>query len=63
MVAKLCKSSLHGFAVADGNNAVRVVYAGSLPDLFREGQGVVAEGKLGRDGVSSRFRQHSRQIG
>jgi cytochrome c-type biogenesis protein CcmE len=39
------------FRVTDGNNAVNVVYTGSLPDLFREGQGVVAEGKLGRDGV------------
>jgi cytochrome c-type biogenesis protein CcmE len=39
------------FRVTDGNNTVNVVYTGSLPDLFREGQGVVAEGKLGRDGV------------
>ncbi len=28
-----------------------VVYRGVLPDLFREGQGVVAEGSLGADGV------------
>ena len=28
-----------------------VVYRGMLPDLFREGQGVVAEGTLGADGV------------
>jgi cytochrome c-type biogenesis protein CcmE len=39
------------FTVTDGANAVAVTYTGSLPDLFREGQGVVAEGKLGRDGV------------
>jgi cytochrome c-type biogenesis protein CcmE len=32
------------FAVTDGNNAVAVKYQGILPDLFREGQGVVAEG-------------------
>ena len=34
------------FRVTDGNNAVAVVYKGDVPDLFREGQGVVAEGKL-----------------
>ena len=32
------------FEVTDGNNAVAVKYQGILPDLFREGQGVVAEG-------------------
>ena len=39
------------FRVTDGNNAVAVTYTGSLPDLFREGQGVVAEGVLRRDGT------------
>ena len=39
------------FRVTDMANAVPVVYAGLLPDLFREGQGVVANGKLGPDGV------------
>src|SRR5436309_12048748 len=39
------------FRVTDGKTELRVVYDGILPDLFREGQGVVAEGKLGRDGV------------
>lgn len=34
------------FRVTDGNNAVPVIYRGDVPDLFREGQGVVAEGKL-----------------
>ena len=34
------------FRVTDGSNAVNVVYKGDVPDLFREGQGVVAEGKL-----------------
>jgi len=38
------------FRVTDGNNAVAVTYTGSLPDLFREGQGVVAEGVLARAG-------------
>jgi cytochrome c-type biogenesis protein CcmE len=32
------------FEVTDGNKAVSVKYQGILPDLFREGQGVVAEG-------------------
>jgi cytochrome c-type biogenesis protein CcmE len=39
------------FRVTDNINAVPVVYAGLLPDLFREGQGVVANGKLGADGI------------
>ena len=34
------------FVVTDGPSRVTVTYAGLLPDLFREGQGVVAEGKL-----------------
>jgi cytochrome c-type biogenesis protein CcmE len=34
------------FSVTDGNHAVPVTYQGDVPDLFREGQGVVAEGKL-----------------
>ncbi|AMN41434.1 cytochrome c maturation protein CcmE [Rhodoplanes sp. Z2-YC6860] len=34
------------FEVTDGNNAMRVNYQGILPDLFREGQGVIAEGTL-----------------
>lgn len=32
------------FAVTDSNKSVRVTYTGILPDLFREGQGVVTEG-------------------
>ena len=39
------------FKVTDGPNAVTVAYAGVLPDLFREGQGVVTLGKLGPDGI------------
>ncbi len=34
------------FEVTDGNNAMPVSYQGILPDLFREGQGVIAEGTL-----------------
>jgi cytochrome c-type biogenesis protein CcmE len=40
-----------GFRVTDGANTVAVTYRGALPDLFREGQGVVAEGVLRKDGV------------
>ena len=39
------------FRITDGKTDVPVVYRGILPDLFREGQGVVAEGKLEPDGV------------
>jgi cytochrome c-type biogenesis protein CcmE len=39
------------FRVTDGPHAVTVAYVGVLPDLFREGQGVVTLGKLGPDGV------------
>jgi cytochrome c-type biogenesis protein CcmE len=34
------------FDVTDGNKTITVTYHGILPDLFREGQGVVAEGIL-----------------
>ncbi|HUB47032.1 MAG TPA: cytochrome c maturation protein CcmE [Acetobacteraceae bacterium] len=34
------------FAVTDGKDAIKVSYVGILPDLFREGQGVVVEGVL-----------------
>jgi cytochrome c-type biogenesis protein CcmE len=37
------------FVVTDGRKQVPVSYSGALPDLFREGQGVVASGALGRD--------------
>ena len=39
------------FVVTDTQSTVKVTYEGILPDLFREGQGVVAEGILGDDGV------------
>ena len=38
------------FTVTDTANTVPVRYKGLVPDLFREGQGVVAEGSLGADG-------------
>jgi cytochrome c-type biogenesis protein CcmE len=39
------------FEVTDGNRAIVVAYQGILPDLFREGQGVVTEGALDPAGV------------
>ena len=39
------------FVVTDTAQSIRVAYRGILPDLFREGKGVVAQGKLGSDGV------------
>jgi cytochrome c-type biogenesis protein CcmE len=39
------------FVVTDLAKRVPVTYTGLLPDLFKEGKGVVAQGKLGADGV------------
>ena len=39
------------FDVTDGAEQVRVIYSGILPDLFREGQGIVALGRLNADRV------------
>src|SRR5438046_7073192 len=39
------------FEVTDGKRSVPVAYQGLLPDLFREGQGVVAEGALDGSGT------------
>jgi cytochrome c-type biogenesis protein CcmE len=38
------------FTITDGGQEIVAHYVGILPDLFREGQGVVAEGSLGPDG-------------
>jgi len=38
------------FIINDGTKSVLVDYTGILPDLFREGQGIVATGKLSADG-------------
>jgi len=39
------------FNVADAQSSIQVAYAGVLPDLFREGQGVIAIGELDENGV------------
>lgn len=38
------------FRITDGTRSMTVSYTGLLPDLFREGQGVVCEGELQKDG-------------
>ena len=38
------------FRVTDGAESILVSYAGLLPDLFREGQGVIVQGKFAQDG-------------
>ena len=39
------------FTVTDTANSIPVVYKGILPDLFKEGRGCVAQGRVGSDGV------------
>ena len=39
------------FDLTDNSNNVTVRYTGILPDLFREGQGIIANGQLGEDGA------------
>ena len=37
------------FAITDGDSVVSVMYEGALPDLFREGQGIIAQGRFEGD--------------
>ena len=39
------------FKVTDTARTIPVVYTGILPDLFKEGKGVIAQGRVGADGV------------
>ena len=39
------------FSITDYDKSLDITYTGILPDLFREGQGVVIRGKLGNDGI------------
>ncbi len=43
-------SSEVNFNITDGAATITVTYKGILPDLFREGQGIVAQGRLQSDG-------------
>lgn len=49
-VARVGDGTTVTFGVTDNAKTVQVAYTGILPDLFREGQGVVAEGRLRPDG-------------
>ena len=48
---KLKESSEIEFIVEDGENYILVNYTGMLPDLFREGQGVICEGKVDENSI------------
>jgi cytochrome c-type biogenesis protein CcmE len=50
-VKKLGDGMTTQFDVTDLTATLHVSYTGLLPDLFREGQGVVAEGKMGGNGI------------
>ncbi|HEV7276162.1 MAG TPA: cytochrome c maturation protein CcmE [Devosiaceae bacterium] len=45
------QGEINDFIVTDGGAEMPVRYVGILPDLFRDGQGVVAEGAIGGNGV------------
>ena len=45
------KGLITRFVVTDLAKTIPVTYTGLLPDLFKEGKGVVAQGKLGPDGI------------
>lgn len=45
------KTTTVRFSVTDTAQTIPVVYTGILPDLFREGKGVVAQGKISAEGV------------
>ena len=49
--AKATTGDIVSFTVEDAGDAILVTYAGLLPDLFREGQGVVVQGRMTGDGV------------
>ena len=48
-VERSAGSTTVAFTITDGAADIRVQFTGILPDLFREGQGVVTEGKLNSD--------------
>lgn len=50
-VQRQTRSLQVSFAVTDGARTVPVRYSGLLPDMFREGKGVVAQGVLGVSGI------------
>ena len=50
-VQRVGESTTVRFAVTDTAQTIPVVYTGILPDLFREGKGVVAQGKISASGI------------
>jgi cytochrome c-type biogenesis protein CcmE len=50
-IERLANGTQIKFKVTDTAKSMQVVYTGILPDLFKEGKGVVAQGKLGKDGI------------
>ncbi|RCK30668.1 cytochrome C biogenesis protein CcmE [Thalassospira lucentensis MCCC 1A00383 = DSM 14000] len=50
-VTKLQDGKTIAFVVTDMAQSVTVAYSGILPDLFREGQGIVAEGHMNANGM------------
>jgi cytochrome c-type biogenesis protein CcmE len=50
-IERAAEDATVSFRLTDQKNEVRVSYHGLLPDLFREGQGIVAEGRIGADGT------------
>ena len=44
------KLTVH-FMITDNHHEVKVAYTGILPDLFKEGQGVIAQGRMNPDGL------------
>lgn len=45
------ENTLVSFTVTDGAHSVPIAFEGILPDLFREGQGIIAEGQLDSNGT------------
>ena len=49
-VSRAANSLAVSFTVSDGGESVDIIYDGILPDLFREGQGIIAIGALNNSG-------------
>ena len=45
------KNDKYNFIIIDNHNSIKVIYNGLLPDLFKEGQGAVIEGRLLKDNL------------
>ncbi len=50
-VKRLADGLTVNFVITDKHKSIPVVYKGILPDLFKEGKGVVAQGRIEADGV------------